>query len=153
MLHDSWLDIPCVVILHSFCFKPRMVSDKNTWRNIFKIIFLFSFHKGITTKGESSCYLPKVLVLRQKARPCETFELCFKLVKWFSLQHQPLYLKIHTMRSAIFMINICIYNHPFKVFMNRKHKGFEDLVCAMLERLINSWDFSCEHGFDEVFMK
>ena len=32
-----------------------------------------------------------------KARPWETFELCFKLVEWFSLQHQPLctYLKIY----------------------------------------------------------
>jgi hypothetical protein len=66
MLHDDWLDIPCIIILHSFCFKLGMVSDKNTRRNIFTIIFLCSFHKGITTKGGSSCYLPKVLVLGQK---------------------------------------------------------------------------------------
>ena len=66
MLHDDWLDIPCVVILHSFCFKPAMVSDKNTQRNILTIIFLCPFHKGITTKGENSCYLPKVLALGQK---------------------------------------------------------------------------------------
>jgi hypothetical protein len=26
MLHDAWLDIPNVVILHSFCFEPVMVS-------------------------------------------------------------------------------------------------------------------------------
>ena len=26
-------------------------------------------------------------------------------------------------RFAIFMINICIYNHPFKIFVNRKHEG------------------------------
>ena len=65
-VHDKWLDIPYVVILHSFCFKPRMVSDKNTRRNIFTIIFLFSFHKGITAKGESSCCLLKVVVLGQK---------------------------------------------------------------------------------------
>ena len=62
MLHDDWLDIPSVFILHSFCFKPKMVSDKNTRRNIFIIIFLFSFHKDIIANGESSCYLPKVLV-------------------------------------------------------------------------------------------
>ena len=39
---------------------------------------------------ESACF-------RTKARPGETFELCFKLVEWFPLQHQPLcaYLKIH----------------------------------------------------------
>ena len=66
MLHDNWLDIPCVVILHSFCFKPGMVSGKNTRRNIFTIILLCSFHKGIIAKGVSSCYLPKVLVLGQK---------------------------------------------------------------------------------------
>ena len=58
MLHDDWLDIPCVIILHSFCFKPRMVSGKNTRRNIFIIIFLFSFHKGITAKGENLYCLP-----------------------------------------------------------------------------------------------
>ena len=66
MLHDDWLDLPCVVILHSFCFKPRMVSGKNTRSNIFTIIFLCSFHKGIIVKRESPCYLPKVLVLGQK---------------------------------------------------------------------------------------
>ena len=50
MLHDDWLDIPCIVILRSFCFKPRMVSDKNTQRKIFTNIFLCSFHKGIRAK-------------------------------------------------------------------------------------------------------
>ena len=66
VLHDDWLDIPWVVILHSFCFKPRMVSDKNTRRNIFTIIFLCSLHKDITVKSESSCYLLKVFALEQK---------------------------------------------------------------------------------------
>ena len=73
MLHDGWLDIPGFVILHSFCFKPRMVSDKNTQRNIFTIIFLGLFHKGITTEGENSYYLSKVLALGQRAHPRETF--------------------------------------------------------------------------------
>ena len=97
MLHDNWLNIPCVVILHSFCFKPGMVSDENTRRNIFTIIFLFSFHKGITAKGESSCCLLKVLVLGQKLILGKPSNCAFKLVKWFPLQHQPLgaYLKIH----------------------------------------------------------
>ena len=76
---------------------------------------------------ESACF-------RTEARPWETFELRFKLVKWFPLQHQPLctYLKIYannTTSSAIFMINNCIYNHPFKAFMNRKYEGAEDLMC------------------------
>ena len=50
VLHDGWLDIHCVVILHSFCFKPTMVSDKNTWKNILTIIFLCLFHKGHHSK-------------------------------------------------------------------------------------------------------
>ena len=75
---------------------------------------------------------PKSACFRAKTRPWKTFELRFKLVKWFSLQHQPLctYLKIHTMRSTIFMINKYIYNHPFKKFMNKKHEGVEDLMCG-----------------------
>ena len=77
MLHDDWLDIPWVVILHSFCFKPKMVSDKNTRRNILIIMFLCSLHKGIIAKGESSGYLLKMLILGQKAHPWETFKLCF----------------------------------------------------------------------------
>jgi hypothetical protein len=43
-----------------------MVSDKNTRRNIFTIIFLFSFQKGISAKGGNSYYFSKVLVLGQK---------------------------------------------------------------------------------------
>ena len=66
MLHDDWLDIPWVIIVRPFCFKPRIVSDNNTRRNIFIIMFLCSFHKGITAEGENSYYLSKVLVLGQK---------------------------------------------------------------------------------------
>jgi hypothetical protein len=77
MLHDNWLDIPCVVILHSFCFKPGMVSDKNTQRNIFKIIFLFSFHKGISAKGEQVIIFLESACFRTEAHPWKTFELHF----------------------------------------------------------------------------
>ena len=66
ILYDDWLDIPWVVIVHSFCFKPEMVSDRNTRRNMFIIIFLCSLHKGIMEKSKSSCYLPKMLVLGHK---------------------------------------------------------------------------------------
>ena len=59
----------------------------------------------------------------------------------------------HTMRSAIFMINKHIYNHPFKKFMSRKYKGVKISSAAMLERPIDSGDFSYEHGFDVVFIK
>ena len=73
-----------------------MVSDNNTRRNIFHNYFLCLFHKGITTEGENSLSSESAC-FRTEARPWETFELCFKLVKWFPLQHQPLgaYLKIH----------------------------------------------------------
>ena len=114
MLHDNWLDIPCIVILHPFCFKPGMVSYKNIRRNIFIIIFLFSFHKGITAKCESSCCLPKVLVLWQKlilGKPSN-------YSNWWSgfPSNTNLWVPISSFlstRFAIFMINICIYNHPF----------------------------------------
>jgi hypothetical protein len=57
------------------------------------------------------------------------------------------------MRFAIFMINRCIYNHPFNNFMNREYEGLKISCVAILERPIDSGDFSCEHRFDEVFMK
>ena len=106
-------------------------------------------------KSKRSCYLLKVLVLGQKLILGKPLNCAFKLVKWFPLQHQPLdaYLKIHTTRFAIFMINICIYNHPFKVFMNRKYEGLKISRVAKLERPIDSGDFSCKHGFDDVPMK
>ena len=102
VLHDDWLDIPWVIIVHSFCFKPEMVSDRNTQRNIFTTMFLCLFHKGITTEGENSYYLLKVLSLGQKlilGKPSN----CTQVGEVISLQHQPLctYLKIHTTRSAI----------------------------------------------------
>ena len=62
-------------------------------------------------------------------------------------------LRFMPMRFAIFMINICIYIHPFKVFMNRKYEGLKISCVAKLERPIDSGDFSYENGFDEVFMK
>ena len=132
MLHDKWLDIPWVIILHSFCFKPGMVSDNNTRRNIFIIMFLCSFHKGITTEGENSYYLPKVLVLGQKlvlGKPSNC------VLNWWSgfPSNTNLCVPISifmSMRFVIFVINICIYNHPFKVFMNMECEGAEDLVCG-----------------------
>jgi hypothetical protein len=52
------------------------------------------------------------------------------------------------------MINICIYNHPFKILRNKEHKGVEDLVWGNVrERLSESRDISYEQGFDGVFMK
>jgi hypothetical protein len=73
---------------------------------------------------------PRSASFRTKARPWETFGLRLMLVKRFPLQHQSscTYLKIHTTRSAIFMIYKHIYNHPFKKLMNRKYEGVEDLM-------------------------
>jgi hypothetical protein len=74
-----------------------MVSDRNTWRNILTTIFLCLLHKGIIAKGESSCYLLKVLALGQKLILRKPSNCASKLVKWFLLQHQSFcaYLKIH----------------------------------------------------------
>jgi len=40
------------------------------------------------------------------------------------------YIKVNSTRSAIFIIDICIDNHPFKVFINRKEEGVGDLKCG-----------------------
>ena len=40
------------------------------------------------------------------------------------------YIKINSTRSAIFNIDICIDNRPFKVFINRKEEGVGDLECG-----------------------
>ena len=58
-----------------------------------------------------------------------------------------------TPRSTIFMVKICVYNHPFKNFRNKEHEGVEDLMWVMLERLSELGDFSYEQGTDGVLMK
>jgi hypothetical protein len=72
MLHDNWLGIPCVDVFAS----NLEWLVKNTRRNIFTIIFLRSFHKGITAEGENS-YIPKSAYFRTKACPWKIFELRF----------------------------------------------------------------------------
>jgi hypothetical protein len=68
---------------------------------------------------------------RTRTCPWETFEL---VLNWWSGFPSNTNLRVlisrFTTRSAVFMINTCIYNHPFKVFMNRKHEGVKDLVCG-----------------------
>jgi hypothetical protein len=134
MLLDNWLEIPCVVILHYFCFKPRMVSGKNTRRNIFIIIFLCLFHKGITAKSESSCYLPKVLVLGQKLILGKPLNCTLSWWSGFPSKTNlcvPISRFIPT-RFAIFMIYKHIYINPFKIFINGKYR-IEDLLCGSRE--------------------
>ena len=118
MLHDDWLNIPDIVILHSFCFEPRMVSNKNSRRNIFTIIFLCLLHKGIIAKGESSCYLLKVLALGQKlvlAKPSNCVSI------WWSGFHSNTNLwvpisRFMPIRFAIFMIKHMHLEWPFQSF-------------------------------------
>ena len=155
MLHDNWLDIPCVIILHSFRFKPKMVSDKNTRRNIFTTIFLCLFHKGIIAEGENSYYLPKVLILGQElvlGKP-SNYTQVGEVVSPPTSTFVYLSSRFMPMRFAIFMINICIYNHPFNILWTWSTRGLKISCVAMLERPIDSGDFSCEHRFDGVFMK
>ena len=40
------------------------------------------------------------------------------------------YIKINTTRFAKFIIDICIDNRSFKVFINRKEVGVGDLECG-----------------------
>ena len=97
-----------------------------------QIYFYAHFTKASQQKGESSCYLPKVLVLGQKlvlgkpsnyvsnwwsGFPSNT-NLCVPISRFMST------------RLVVFMINICIYNHLFKVFINRENEGVENLVCG-----------------------
>jgi hypothetical protein len=95
-----------------------MVSDKNTQRNNFTIIFLCSFHKGIIPKDESSGYLTEVLVLGQNlvlGKPSilpHVGEVASPPTPIFV--YLPQDLCQHTMRFAIFMIYKHIYIHPFK---------------------------------------
>jgi hypothetical protein len=117
------------VVPSIFLLQLGMVSDKNTRRNIFTIITLCSFHKGnaverwiLMSWSESACFRTLSLSLRnlqdmnwQSGFPSST-SLCVLISRF------------NTTRSAMFMINICVFNHPFKIFRNREHKGVEDLV-------------------------
>ena len=83
-------------------------------------------------KSKRSCYLLKVLVLGQKLILGKPLNCIFN---WWSIFPSNTNLRLPISRFmptrfAIFMINICIYNHPFKVFMNREYEGIEDLVCG-----------------------
>ena len=40
------------------------------------------------------------------------------------------YIKINSTRSAMFIIDICIDNRSFKVFIKRKEEGDGDLKCG-----------------------
>jgi hypothetical protein len=77
MLHDNWLDIPCIVILYSFCFKPRMVSDKKYPKEYFHNYIPMLISQGHHSRRWKLILYPKSACFRTEARPWETFELCF----------------------------------------------------------------------------
>ena len=120
-----------------------------------ELYFYAQFTWALQKRSKSSCYLPKVLVLGHKlvlGKPSNYVS------NWWSgfLSNSNLRLPILRFmptRFAIFMINICIYNHPFKNFRNKKYKGLKTSCVVMLERPIDLGNFSCKHGFNKVFMK
>ena len=75
--------------------------------------------------SESACF-------RTKAHPRETANCAFNWLSGFPSNMNLCVPASRFMltRFAIFMINICIYNHPFNNFMNREYEGVEDLVCG-----------------------
>ena len=99
---------------------------------IFSQLYSMLISQGYHNRRWKLILSSKSACFRTEARPWETIELCSKLVKWFP-SNTNLCIPISRfmpMRFAIFMINICIYNHPFKVFMNKENEGVEDLVCG-----------------------
>ena len=109
-----------------------MVSGKNIWRNIFTVIFLCSFHKGIIAKDENSCCLPKSACFRIEAHPWETFESRFSLVRWFPLQYQPLgaYLKFYANKIYSIYDKYMHLQPLFQSLYEQGEWGVEDLVCG-----------------------
>ena len=59
----------------------------------------------------------------------------------------------HSTRSTKFIIDICIDNRPFKVFINRKEVGVGDLECGDVGETNDLEDVAYEHGVNEVAMK
>ena len=99
---------------------------------IFSQLCFYAYFTRVSQQKVKTHYLPKVLVLGQKlvlGKPSNCVS------NWWSgfpsnINLWVPILRFMPMRFAIFMINICVYNHPFKVFMNRKYEGVEDLVCG-----------------------
>ena len=156
MLHGVWLDIPWVIIVHPFCFTLGMVSDNNTRRNIFTIMFLCLFHKGITAKRVKAHVISQKCLFKDRSLslgnpwiafligevvspPTPTFGYLSQVSCLWDLQYLwQTYVSTTT---------------PSKSLWTESIGGLRISCVATLERPIGSWDFSCEHEFDEVFMK
>ena len=128
MLHDDWLGIPCAC--HSSDLLAPILERLVTRIPEGIFIFICSIHKAMLQIIKSSCYDLISACFRTLSLSLGNHQIM--LVKWFPLQHQPkhAYIKIDSMISAIFIIDICIDNHPFNVFINRKEEGVGDLKCG-----------------------
>ena len=93
---------------------------------IFSIISLCSLRMGIMIKWVNThVMVSKLLVLGHKFHPWETFKMCFGEVVSPPTQtcvriSQD---KASTTRSTKFMIDMCIYNLPFKSFRSSSVRG------------------------------
>ena len=102
------------LVLSSFVLffsKPEMVRDKNTQRNIFTIISLCSLHRGIMAKDKHLCYFPQSACFRTKSSSLGKLQIVIQDGEVVSLTL--LISRFKPTRYAIFIINICINNHPF----------------------------------------
>ena len=106
MFYDDWLDIPCAC--HSSVLLATILERLviRIPEGIFLQLSLYAQYTKLVL-GKPSIYVGEVVSL-----PTLT------------------YIKINSTRFAIFIIDICIDNRPFKVFINRKEEGVGDLKCG-----------------------
>jgi len=123
VLHDDWLDTPCAGRSSDLL---ALILERLVTRIPEGIFSQLSLYDQYTRQ------YGKVMLQSAYFR---TLSLSlgnhqFMLAKWFPLRCQPMYIKIRSTRSAIFIIDICIDNRPFNVFVNRKEEGVGDLKCG-----------------------
>ena len=120
MLCDGWLDIPCAC--HSSNLLAPILERLVTRiaEGIFILICLI--HKAMLQIIRSSCYDVISACFRTLSLSLGNHQ--FMSAKWFPIQRWPkrAYIKIDSTISVIFIIDKCIDNHPFIVFINRKEE-------------------------------
>jgi hypothetical protein len=73
ILHNNWLDIPGVVIIHPFCSKPGMVSEKIPEGIFLQLYFYTHFKKG--KRRKTSLALGQKLVLGKPSNYVQVSEV------------------------------------------------------------------------------
>ena len=73
MLHDKWLDIPCIIILHSFSLNLEWLVTKIA-EGIFSQLYLYSYFTRALQQKVKARVPPESSCFRTKAHPWETFE-------------------------------------------------------------------------------